>query len=105
MRKASEQYFKEAKAYWRGEGYDIGAIEAIARLMEENAKLREDNTRLNEKMSCQLGVGNGDGQLFVYGDYESIKECQRKLIEYGRLLVERETMNIGVNNGTMNITL
>lgn len=29
---------------------------------------------------CSLGVGDGSGQLFVYGDYVSIKTCQEKLL-------------------------
>lgn len=40
--------------------------------------IQETITRITQ---VQLGVGNGDGQLFVYGDHSSIKECQRKLIE------------------------
>jgi hypothetical protein len=33
----------------------------------------------------ELGVGDGTGQLFVRGSYESIKVLQDKLLEYERL--------------------
>jgi hypothetical protein len=35
--------------------------------------------------NCTLGVGNGDGKLFVHGDYESIKACQAIIIERDEL--------------------
>lgn len=31
---------------------------------------------LKAKTACCMGVGNGDGNLFVYGDYDSIKAAQ-----------------------------
>lgn len=32
-----------------------------------------------------VGVGDGNGQLFVYGDYDSVKTCQAKLLRAGRI--------------------
>lgn len=40
----------------------------------------------------KLGVGDGDGYLFVEGNYESIKVCQEKLIELENLRVENEQL-------------
>lgn len=34
---------------------------------------------------CTLGVGDGSGAYFVYGEYEPVKECQRKLLELEQL--------------------
>jgi hypothetical protein len=31
-------------------------------------------------MQCSLGVGDGSGQLFVYGSYEAIKACQKLIL-------------------------
>lgn len=38
-----------------------------------------------------MGVGDGGGQLFVHGTYESIKRCQ-ELIAGRRYLVDDETL-------------
>ena len=38
--------------------------------------LKAENERLREQTSCTLGVGRGDGKLFVHGDYDSIKAAQ-----------------------------
>jgi hypothetical protein len=44
-------------------------------------KLQQENETLNEKLSCALGVGSGDGKLFVHGDYDSIKAAQAIILE------------------------
>ncbi len=36
---------------------------------------------LKASREASLGVGSGGGNLFVHGDYESIKVCQAKLLE------------------------
>jgi hypothetical protein len=46
-------------------------------LLEEIDRLRQ----ANPDHSCTLGVGCGDGELFVHGDYESIKACQKLILE------------------------
>jgi len=35
---------------------------------------------LDENLVC-IGVGDGTGKLFVYGNYDSVKTCQQKLFE------------------------
>ena len=52
------------------------------------APLRDEVERLRQMTSVSLGVGDGLGQLFVHGDYDSIKECQSKLLERGTLREE-----------------
>lgn len=37
------------------------------------------------RLAMCMGVGDGSGQLFVYGDYDSIKAAQRGVIERGEL--------------------
>lgn len=39
-------------------------------------QLSED---LADQSNCMMGIGDGSGQLFVHGDYESIKHLQAKL--------------------------
>jgi hypothetical protein len=33
------------------------------------------------RSQAKLGVGDGTGELFVQGDYDSIKACQQKLLD------------------------
>lgn len=40
--------------------------------------LRKTSDTLNER-SISIGVGNGGGNLFVYGNYESIKAAQARM--------------------------
>lgn len=40
---------------------------------------------LKAKTSTCMGVGNGSGNLFVYGDYDSIKAAQRIVLESEKL--------------------
>lgn len=61
-----------------------------------------------------MGVGSGDGRLFVHGDYDSIKAAQAIVIERDQLKAENEAlrkdaeryrwlMSDAVNNGTLGI--
>lgn len=52
-------------------------------------QLREQQEKMDElraKTSVTMGVGNGDGQLFVHGDYDSIKAAQAIVMERDKLL-------------------
>lgn len=53
--------------------------------LEMNAKefeaLKYKINQLEKKTNMCLGVGDGTGNLFVYGDYDSIKTAQNKLLE------------------------
>lgn len=44
-------------------------------------RLKKENETLRAKTSVSLGVGDGAGDLFVYGDYDSIKTVQDKIFE------------------------
>jgi hypothetical protein len=50
---------------------------AAARVAAETAALRAELDALKLKTRCRMGVGDGTGQLFVYGDYDSIKAAQQ----------------------------
>lgn len=64
--------------YWTGNGeqfragYWAGREEPAAVAVPEGEQLKA----LKAKTACCMGVGNGDGNLFVYGDYDSIKAAQ-----------------------------
>lgn len=47
------------------------------------------------KLMC-MGVGDGSGSLFVYGDYESIKAAQSRVFAYEKSLVERAALKARV---------
>lgn len=47
--------------------------------------LQEIDALRAKDYSCTLGVGDGSGKLFVHGDYESIKQCQRLILERDEL--------------------
>jgi hypothetical protein len=51
--------------------------EKLVRLLVH--KLQSRIKELEEKTSVSLGIGDGSGQHFVHGDYETIKLLQRKL--------------------------
>jgi hypothetical protein len=61
------------------------AIE-VGRLIEETedrvaAEYQERIRQLEAKTQMALGVGDGSGQLFVHGDYESIKATQKIIFD------------------------
>lgn len=59
------------------------AVEGLISAREQIQMLKADNERLRSK-GMTIGVGGGTGELFVHGDYESVKACQAKLIELER---------------------
>lgn len=56
------------------------------RLLDELDRLRAELKEKNSWMT--LGVGDGKGQFFVYGDFESIHVCREKLFELEKLRAE-----------------
>lgn len=51
-------------------------------LVVEAAKEKiEELQAMPSKAVCRMGVGTGDGNLFVYGDYESIKAAQSLVLK------------------------
>jgi len=62
-------------------------------LYSDAQAIEDERDRLRAMTACTMGVGNGDGKLFVHGDYESIKAAQEIILERVRLkaeLAERE---------------
>lgn len=56
----------------------------------EIEKLRNEVERLKSMTAVTMGVGQGDGKLFVHGDYESIKAAQDIVLERDKLRKEVE---------------
>jgi hypothetical protein len=54
-------------------------IDALRAFATEQCERAEKVEKMYQS-HCILGVGDGSGQLFVSGTYESVKECQRKLL-------------------------
>lgn len=53
-------------------------------VVERDARIAE----LEAKTRTAMGVGSGSGNLFVYGDYDSIKAAQKIVIERDQLRAE-----------------
>ena len=47
----------------------------------EIKRLEQELEEANRKLGIKMGLGSGDGNLFVYGYHDSIKYCQSKLLE------------------------
>jgi len=54
----------------------------------ENEKLRKEVERLKSMTAVTMGVGSGGGNLFVHGDYDSIKAAQDIVLERDKLRAE-----------------
>jgi DNA repair exonuclease SbcCD ATPase subunit len=61
-------------------------------------ELQQENETLKEKISCTLGVGSGDGKLFVHGDYDSIKAAQAIILERDALREQLDKTNQRANS-------
>lgn len=66
--------------------------ETLATLEAENERLRAEVERLRSMTAVTMGVGSGDGNLFVHGDWESIKAAQAIVLEQGALRAEVERL-------------
>lgn len=67
------------------EEFARGAIAKVDELHAQLTALKEENEKLRIKTSVSLGVGDGQGNLFVHGDYDSIKTVQAKIFELEKL--------------------
>ena len=45
-----------------------------------------------EKYGVTMGVGEGDGKMFVHGDYESIKHLQTKILNWEKVVAEKSAL-------------
>ncbi len=64
--------------------------ETVATLRKAKEKAEHDLKALKAPMykvnaPCTLGVGDGGGELYVHGDYDSIKACQKTILEAAEL--------------------
>lgn len=78
-----------------GQFYRLNAIAdefaaEIEALQTEIERLLAEVERLKPMTAVMMGVGSGDGSLFVYGDYESIKAAQAIVLERDALRAEVE---------------
>lgn len=77
MKAEIEQALDDLAELTRHEVHD-GSVAVIRAHIEE---LTGENERLHQKTAVTMGVGAGDGKLFVHGDYESIKAAQDIVLE------------------------
>lgn len=54
-------------------------------LKAENEALRAEVERLRSMTAVTMGIGRGDGNLFVHGDYDSIKVAQSIVFSANRM--------------------
>lgn len=60
---------------------EFAMSEIIKELRAERDALKAEIEELKQKTSSMMGVGSGAGNLFVYGDYDSIKAAQTLLLQ------------------------
>ena len=66
---------------------------AACRIAVENCEVfRARIVELEEKTSTAMGVGSGSGNLFVYGDHDSIKAAQKIVIEHDQFRAELDAI-------------
>lgn len=78
-----------------GQFYRLNAIAdefaaEIEALQAEIERLRAEVERLKSMTAVTMGVGSGDGSLFVHGDFDSIKAAQAIVLERDALRAEVE---------------
>jgi chromosome segregation ATPase len=82
------------------EKYDT-LLKQSQEVVQEVRDLRERNKYLeqhHQNMDVSVGVGDGTGQLFVYGNYESIKRVQGLIFELESLRVTKSQLERDVEN-------
>lgn len=60
--------------------------------VEELNRLYEEVSELRSRTSVSMGVGNGSGKLFVYGDLESIQAAQAIVLRAERMSARVEEL-------------
>ena len=81
--------------------HDVGVLkqqrdELLKALLDERDALTAEVERLKSMTAVTMGVGSGDGNLFVHGDCESIKAAQAIVLERGALRAEVERLQEAV---------
>lgn len=76
--------------------------DTIRELLDERDALQAECDALSSNTRLSLGVGDGDGNLFVHGDYDSIKRVQALIFENERLLKDVEALSDALQ-GLLNI--
>lgn len=76
---------------------------SMEQLMAEYERLRAEAERLKSMTAVTMGIGSGDGNLFVHGDYDSIKVAQSRLFRAKRMEKALEdTRSLSSINSAMN---
>lgn len=80
-----------------------GSREAVERVLQMRKVFqhfdKEAERRGYKKFSMSLGVGDGTGQHFVWGDYDSIKLAQKKLLDPAPTLTMQDHVDALVGMG------
>lgn len=86
------EFITELAAVLEQRGYKDPLAIRISELERQNADLQAANNTYLErareaeaKVGVTMGVGDGSGQLFVHGDYDSIKAAQAISLDRERL--------------------
>lgn len=70
--------------------HDVGVLkqqrdELLKALLDERDALTAEVERLKSMTAVTMGIGRGDGNLFVHGDYDSIKVAQSLVFSAERM--------------------
>ena len=72
--------------------HESGSPAPLIRLSDCEA-LQAECEKLRSKTELTLGVGDGNGNLFVHGDYDSIKRVQALIFECEKLRKDAERLD------------
>lgn len=79
---------------------------AVEALQAEIEALRAEVERLKSMTAVTMGVGRGDGNLFVHGDYDSIKAAQALVLRAERMKKAlKDIRSLSSINSAMNPSL
>lgn len=61
--------------------YDENTVHSLVMMYHNTLIQQMWEAARNAKRNCTMGVGDGSGNLFIHGDYESIKAAQNILLQ------------------------
>lgn len=92
--------FESAKETAANTDYGMNMVISARLVLELTDLIEQPQQRIAEleaKTSYCIGVGNGNGRLFIYGDHESIKTAQRYVLERDELAATVERQQTEIN--------